>query len=357
MNKLNFLVYLNAYADANPSNAPSRNNFKWSRELNGLSVNNPNSLEFSLAPGETKTLINGMRTLTQDNTTEYSIALAPSQTSIYQLSWVGGTNPGFRTSRTSGADATTLVNVSLNGTVLTFSSVPSTFASFTGQVAGMTTNVVITAINSGTVGNSVVLNFDGVMTLDTVIGNWNIANNSNNITYTGDGTQIPNNGTSITLSGGVSSTSFNLISGGVVVGDFVQVGSNFNALNQGQYQIIALTATSFSVVNAFGVGEGPIVLGSGFASQIDIFSAAGVQPGDTLLITGGFSPVTRGSYIVTAVTDMWVQFSYTGVLPIEGPITTEAITFYSDAQRLVYLESNQKVTMVINGQAPRHPAI
>lgn len=271
--KLNFLIYLNAYSDQNPSNNPSRSNFKWTRDINGLAVDSPSSVAFSLAPGETKTLINGVRTLTQDITTQYSIALAPiaGQNTTYQLTWSGGTNPGFRTSRTSGANATTQVTTTLNGTLLTFAS-----------------------------------------------------------------------------TGG---TPFSLISGGVVAGDFVQIGNLFNIANQGQFQIISRTATSFSIVNPFGVAEGPITLGSGFASQIDIFSAAGVQAGDTLVISGGFSPVTQGSYIVTAVTDMWVQFSSLSVLPTEGPITTEAITFYSDAQRLVYLESNQKVTMVINGQA------
>jgi len=271
MNTLNFLLYLNAYEDRNPSNNPSRSNFKWTRDINGLSVNNPNSLSFTLAPGETRTLFNGTRTLTQDNTTQYSIALAPiaGQNTTYQLTWSGGTNPGFRTSRTSGANFSTQVTTSLNGTVLTFTS-----------------------------------------------------------------------------TGGLP---FSLISGGVQVGDFVQVGSNFNVSNQGPYQIISLTATSFSVVNAFGVNEGPIVLGAGFASQIDIFSSAGVQVGDTLVISGGFSPVTQGSYIVSAVTDMWVQFTSLGLLPTQGPITTEAIAFYFDSQRMVYLESNQNVTMVING--------
>jgi hypothetical protein len=271
--KLNFLIYLNAYSDQFPSNNPSRSNFKWTRDINSLAVSSPSSVGFTLAPGETRTLFSGTRTLTQDSTTTYSIALAPisGQNTTYQLTWSGGTNPGFRTGRTSGADASTQITATLNGTVLTFAS-----------------------------------------------------------------------------TGG---TPLSLISGGVQIGDFVQIGNLFNIANQGQFQIVSLTATSFSVVNAFGVNEGPITLGSGFASQIDIFSAAGVQPGDTLLISGGFSPVTRAAYIVTAVTDMWVQFSSTALLPTEGPIMTEAITFYFDAQRLVYLESNQKVTMVINGQS------
>lgn len=268
MSTFNFLVYLNAYSDRKSTNSPSRGNFKWTRDTNGLPVSDPTSLDFDLAPGETKTLVNGTRTLTQDNTTQYSIALAPFQTTLYNLSWVGGTNPTFRTSRTSGADATTQVTVTVNGTVVTFAS-----------------------------------------------------------------------------TGG---TPFNLISGGVIVGDYVTIGNTFNSLNQGQWQIISLTATSFSVVNPSGVNEGPYILGSGFANQINIYSAAGVQVGDTLQISGGFSPVTQGYYTVTAVTNNYLQFSSVGVLPAEGPITTESIAVFSNAQRFIYLESNQHVTIVVN---------
>src|SRR5271154_6046255 len=122
--KLNFLIYLNAYSDVNPSNNPSRNNFRWTRDVNGLAVSNPSSIGFSLAAGETRTLFNGSRILTQDSSTQYSIALAPiaGQNTIYQLTWSGGTNPGFRTSRVSGAGASTQVTTSLNSTVLTFTS-------------------------------------------------------------------------------------------------------------------------------------------------------------------------------------------------------------------------------------------
>jgi hypothetical protein len=99
MSKLNFLVFLNAYEDRNPSNAPNRSNFKWERDVNGILANNPSSLQFSLAPGETRTLFDGQRTLTQDGTTQYTLSLVPFTTSTYQLAWVGGTAPTFRTSR------------------------------------------------------------------------------------------------------------------------------------------------------------------------------------------------------------------------------------------------------------------
>jgi hypothetical protein len=271
MSKFSALFYLNAYSDSHSSNAPDRNNFKWTRNYNGVSVRNPIGYGFSLAPGETKTLFNGVRALTQDNTTQYSIAPVAGNPNLYALSWVGGTNPTFRTGRTSGANATTQVTVTLNGPVLTFTS-----------------------------------------------------------------------------TGGQN---FNLISGGVVVGDYVRIGNLFNVANQGMadWKIISVTATSFSVSNQIGAAEGPITLGSGFANQIDIYSAAGVQIGDTLQILSGFSPVTQGSYQVTGVSDKFLQFASLSILPTEGPFATEPIAVYSQAQKMVYLESDQNVTMSING--------
>lgn len=270
MSLLNLLVYLSASSDSQASNNPSLGNFKWNRDSSGLSVRNPESIAFSLAPGETKELFDGVRTLAQDGTTQYSIALKPANSSIYVLSHSGGTAPQFRTSRSSGASATTAVTVTLNGPVVTFAS--------------------------------------------------------------------------------TAGTPFNLIVGGVVVGDYVRIGSLFSLANQGEWQVIARTATSFSVVNDLGVAEGPIVLGAGFANQVKLYSAAGVQVGDTLLINSGFSLVTQGSYIVTSVADSFLEFSSLEVLPTEGPVTTQ-VAMYSAAKRLVYLESNQNVSMILNGIA------
>lgn len=270
MPNLSLSVFLNAYGDRTPSNNPSQNFFKWNRSLNSLSVDNPTSLEFSLAPGESKTLFNGSRTLTQDGTTQYSIAPVVGKTSTYQLTWVGGTAPQFRTSRVSGANATTQVTVTQNGPVTTFTSTGGTL--------------------------------------------------------------------------------FSLIAGGVIVGDFVRIGTLFNALNQGERQIIARTATSFSVANADGAAEGPITLGAGFAAQIDIYSAIGVQAGDILQISGGFSLVTQGSYVITSVSDIFVQFSSTATLPTET-VTTQAISIYSNAKTFIYLESDNTCSLIVNGNA------
>jgi hypothetical protein len=430
MSKLNLSVVLNAYDDNRPSNAPSRNPIKWARDMQGLSVNNPSSADYAIDPGTTQLLFSGMRTLLQDGTTEYSLALAPNQTSIYALTWDGGTAPNFRTPRTTGADATTQITTSVNGPVETFTSSTGTQASFTGMIAGMTTPVTITATNIGLSGNSVVLTADGTSSINTLIANWNTANPSNlisltsgdgtqipaagsfasytgtpagttlpitltantigavgnSIALTGDGvstvaqlivawntanpgnmvtqtagigTQIPNNGVAIDLSGGANpdtidlsggtvATPMSLLTGGVVVGDYVTIGSEFNLSNQGTFQIIAVTATSFSVVNPNPVVEGPILLGSGFASQIQIYSAAGVQVGDTIVISSGFSPVVWGSYQITAVYAESLQFSSTAILPSQSSIMTEPV-IYSNAKSLIYMESDSALTVIING--------
>lgn len=275
MATLKTLVFLQGY-EGSPSsscsgNPPSKNFFKWTRE-NQSSISQALSETFQIAPGQSQTLFSGSAALTQDGTTQYSLALAPFQTSIYQLTNTAGTAPTFRTLRTIGTDATTQVTTSVNGPILTY-------------------------------------------------------------TFTG--------GTLPSLSS-------------VLPGDNVLIGNDFNQLNQGAtgiWQIISVTSTSFSVVNPSGYVEGPITLGASFANQVRIFSAAGVQIGDTLIISSGFSPVSLGSYQITLVTDYYLQFSFTGSLPSESGILTE-VAVYSMAKTMIYMESDQNLTLTLNGGSP-----
>src|ERR1035437_3674723 len=48
-------------------------------------------------------------------------------------------------------------------------------AFFTGQIAGMTTDVTLTATNPGTTGNSISLPFNGSTTINFAISTWNTA--------------------------------------------------------------------------------------------------------------------------------------------------------------------------------------
>jgi len=350
MSKLNFLVFLSTYSDASASNNPSLSNFKWAREITGIPAANPISEAFSLAPGESKTIFSGIRTLTQAIDTVYSIALKPLSSSTYRIQHTSGTAPGFRTPRSIGTNATTQVTSATNGPITTFTAAgtAATFASFTGTPDGFTTPVTITANVAGTAGNSILLTGDGITDLVGLASTWNTANPGNDIgSISGDTSQILDNGATIQLAGAINSTpAFNMAA--VQVGDTVKIGNVFNTLNQGEFKIIAKGSNSFTVENYTGVNEGPITLGSTFADQIRIFSAAGVQEGDTLVISEGFSSVTFGSYKITDVTDNYIEFYSTAVLPQETGISSE-LAIYSQAKNLVYLESNQKCTVTLNG--------
>lgn len=267
MSKLNFLVYLNAYADSSASNNPQMSNFKWTRELDGLLVQNPTALSFTLAPGESRTLFSGARTLAQDGTTEYTLSLKPLTSNTYVLAAVSGTLPNFRTPRTTGADATTQITVTANGPLLTFTSTAGTPLNLTGAQ----------------------------------------------------------------------------------VGDTVVIGNLFNQANQGAWKILSFTATTLTVDNELGAAEGPITLGANFATQFQVFGALGVQIGDTLKISGGFSQITQGSYQVSAVYANSVEFNALGVLPQEASVLTQAIAIYFETKQLVYLESDQNCSLNING--------
>jgi hypothetical protein len=267
MGNLKSLIFLQAYQDTGTSNNPQFRNFQWTREVDNDSISTALSETFQIPAGTTQSLFNGVRTLTQDGTTEYSLAPIPFSTTSYSLTYESGTAAGFRTLRSIGTDATTQVTTSVNGVVETF-------------------------------------------------------------TFTG--------GTLPSLSS-------------VQVGDQVLIGSNFNPLNRGIWTIISVTTTSFSIVNGAAFTEGPITLGSGFATQLRIFSSSGVQIGDTLVISSGFSPVSQNSYQVTQVTDYSLTFAWAGnALPTEGPIDTEIAVYYA-FKSMVYMESDQSLELLING--------
>lgn len=263
-NKLNLLVYLNAYRDANSTNNPSMSQFKWQREMNGLAAEKPQSVEFCLTPGETKTLFSGVRALASDLTTEYDIYLKAGGT--YVLEHVGGTAPSFRTLRTIGSDATTQVQVTKSANITTFTSIAGTLFDFTP----------------------------------------------------------------------------------VAVGDEVLIGQAFNASNRGRFKVLAKTTTSISVENSSSVAE-TVTLGLDFENEFRVYSAAGVQKGDKISLGAGFSLVSQNTYEVTAVQDNLIEFFFTGSLPDQSGLLAPTVVIYSSAKKLVYLESDKKISTLVNG--------
>jgi hypothetical protein len=77
-----------------------------------------------------------------------------------------------------------------------------------GDIGSLSEKVTITADTIGVAGNSITLTFDGVDDVDTVLSTWNAANPSNQATLSSDnGGQIPEDGDSLTLSGGTATGS------------------------------------------------------------------------------------------------------------------------------------------------------
>lgn len=57
--KLNFSVFLNSYNDSCQTSTPLQNNFKWTREINGIPFTSENSQMRQIAPSATVTLFTG----------------------------------------------------------------------------------------------------------------------------------------------------------------------------------------------------------------------------------------------------------------------------------------------------------
>ena len=148
-------------------------------------------------------------------------------------------------------------------------------------------------------------------------------------------------------------TLFGLIAGGAIVGDEVRIGSQFNSNNQGKFKILALDATSFTVENEIGAAEGPITLGASFAEQINIYSAAGVQVGDKVDLKAGFSSVSFGTYEITDVSHDFIQINSAESLPEELGVSNNPSAFliYRDAKQFLYIESDKKLSITLNGSA------
>lgn len=148
---------------------------------------------------------------------------------------------------------------------------------------------------------------------------------------------------------------------GVVVGDTVYVpglttgdaASPLGSLNEGYWTVIAVALRKLSLKRlpgeSFTGAAGAFALSSN--DQVQAFSSGPVQAGDTIAITAGFSPVTRGSYVITAVTHDMIEFSSTQPLPLEDDILpgSSGISVYSRSKSYVRIEVDQPTAVRFNG--------
>ena len=146
---------------------------------------------------------------------------------------------------------------------------------------------------------------------------------------------------------------------GVATGD-ASLNSPFNPLNVGLWTVIAkasggtpktITLTRLSGTAFSGTSE---TQSPTSAAQFVAFSSAGVQIGDTLNISSGFSPVTQsnGGYNVSNVTSTFVEFKTSLNLPLETGIQPGAtgLVFYTVNKNFLKIETDQPAALRFNAQ-------
>lgn len=266
-----------AYSDTPHTATPAMKSVDWASQV-AVAVANAKTDPYKLAPGDTLSVFNGVRSTAVDGTTQFSLALSTLSSNRYRFTATAGTAPAFRTDR-GLALATQSVTVTVNS----------------NQTATVSANASA---------------FSAVQVGDLVL--------------------IP----------------------GPSTGDAATV---FNALNEGAWSVLSVATDGSSVqvtrladVSFAAVTETVTV---GANSQLVAFSAAGVQVGDQVNISAGFSASVQKSYTVAAVTPSWFEIVSTAALPVSAVATPGAagIQFYSAAKRYIRILADQECIPRLNG--------
>ena len=135
----------------------------------------------------------------------------------------------------------------------------------------------------------------------------------------------------------------------VQVGDEIRISSQeLSQQNRGKFRVLSSTASTITIDNSNAINETE-ELGASFEADFKIYSAAGVQIGDKVVINQGFSPASFGVYEITDVEDDKIYFYSTQPLPEEANIQAE-IFIYRNSKAILYIETTEKLSMTINGE-------
>jgi hypothetical protein len=137
----------------------------------------------------------------------------------------------------------------------------------------------------------------------------------------------------------------------ITTGDIANVVS---VLNSGYWQVLSVTdAQNMVLVRLPGIdfeaqNESVLLTND---NQFRAYSPTGVQVGDVVNISNGFSPSTRKAFDVVAVTDKFVEILSTTPLAAEVGVipTSNGMSFYTDAKSFIYIETDQGIAVRCNG--------
>jgi len=146
-----------------------------------------------------------------------------------------------------------------------------------------------------------------------------------------------------------------------VVGDIMHIAGScsfdaapysFSSLNSGNWNIIAVSGDTIQAVRPVGqpfsgVTESVTTIP---ADQVSMYSSAGIQTGDKFEISDGFSLASHRVYEVVDARPEEILFSSVVAIPEESGVTfnTGDVVFYSNAKKIIYIESDQNIIVQFN---------
>jgi hypothetical protein len=286
---LNIINSLLAYNDARGvTQNPLQRAFDWERRYASVPVKNATSDFVTIPAGASYTLFDGTRSLPtalSAGSSVLEIQKLDSSKSLYRLKITAGAGQ-FRSQRTTGFNASTQITTTVNNNAVMTMAVPnSTNGDFTNAQVGDI--VRVKGPNTG--------------------------DNSQNA---------------------------------------------FSAANSGYWIVIAKDISNLSITvkrpaNTLfqGVNE-TVTLGAILTSeQMMIYSQAGVLTSDSFIIGGTFSSASHNNYDIQQVGPTFIDFVSGEPLPEESGLTLVSasdILFYSNAKKLVYIETDQDIAVQYN---------
>lgn len=141
---------------------------------------------------------------------------------------------------------------------------------------------------------------------------------------------------------------------GVTTGD---IASPFSVLNEGFWSVIAKDGASTVLQLARPSGTDFSAFGQAVVSTANTnliaYSSAGVQVGDSVSISVGFSAPVLKTFIVDVVTPTWFEVVSTAALPVAETAvpTATGMIFYTNGKRFIKIEADQKSVVRTNGDS------
>lgn len=139
---------------------------------------------------------------------------------------------------------------------------------------------------------------------------------------------------------------------GVSTGDGA---SPFNTLNLGEWTVLAASGAQLTVARPTGTlfeGVSEVVTPTSNA-QVQAYSSAGVQVGDTVDLSDGFATTSLRAYEILAVNPAYIEILSTVALGAETGIVPGAagMVIYTAAKRFLQVEVDQECVVRVNGDS------